>query len=194
MKKHRGILRLTTFLATGLILAILAGSAWVYSSQLPHPENADRRGLILWMVTRDLEQESVHTREVLARRLDSEFIDVDWESLGGEMSPQHRRQLWANMPLLLEPWFMGKLEGYDKCDASGRQAYVDSIIDRMSELSDMNCLREKSEGQSSPELTQLLMENVEVWKKQAPPEEKRRIGQFFAAIQTRWLIRTLSGN
>ena len=193
MPKHRGIIRLATFLAICLLLCIIAGSAWVYSSQLPDPEHANRDELLRWLVTRDMGQESVHTRAVLARRLDSEFVDVDWEGLGEKMSAEHRHQLWKNMPWLLEPWFMDKLDGYDKCNETQRQAYVDGIIDRMSELSGMNCLREKSENNSSPKLTQLLIENVEVWKNQAPPAEKKRIGQFFAAIQTRWLLRSLSG-
>ena len=175
-------------------MAIVVGSAWVYSSQLPDPEHADRDELLRWMVTRDLGQESAHTREVLARRLDSEFVDVDWKGLDGQMSAEHRRQLWENMPLLLEAWFMEKLEVYYRRDASQRQALVDATIDRMVELSGMDCLREKSETQSPPKLKELLIENVEVWKKRAGPEEKQRIGQFFAAIQTRWLIRTFSGD
>ena len=183
-----------TFLAICLILGIIAGSAWVYSSQLPAPEHANRDELLRWLVTRDLGQESAHTRAVLARRLDSEFVDVDWEKLGEQMSVEHRQRLWENMPCLLEPWFMGKLDGYGQCDEARRQAYVDAIIDRMSELSGMNCLRETSESQSSPKLAELLMENVEQWKKQAPPEKKQRMGEFLAAIQTRWLIRTFREN
>ena len=194
MQKNRGILRPTIFLATGLVLAILAGSAWIYSSLLPDPEHADRNELIRWMVTRDLGKESAHTREVLARRLDSEFVGVDWERLDGQMSVEHRRVLWKNLPLLLEPWFMDKLAAYSKCDEAQRQSFVDATIDRMVDLSGMNCLREKSENRPPPKLNQLLTENVEIWKKRAGPEEKQRIGQLYAAIQTRWLIRTFSGN
>lgn len=194
MTRQRGIIRLATFLAICLVLGIIAGSAWVYSSQLPAPEYANRDELLRWLVTRDLGQESAHTRAVLARRLDDEFVDVDWEGLGGQMSVEHRRQLWENMPRLLEPWFMDKLDGYDKCDEARREAYVDGIIDRMSQLSGMNCLRENGETKSSPKLSRLLIENAELWKNQAPPKEKQRIGQFLAAIQARWLIRTFCGN
>ncbi|MBN2292844.1 MAG: hypothetical protein JXM70_10485 [Pirellulales bacterium] len=194
MKTHRGIIRLTTFLAIGLFLALLIGSAWVYSSQLPDPEHADRGELIRWMVTRDLRQESPRTREVLALRLEKEFVDVDWEGLGSQMSTEHRRRLWANLPLILEPWFMHKLEDYSNRDANERQQCVDAIIDRMTKLSGMNCLRDQSTDQSVPKLKELMFEQIEVWKKRADPEEKKRIGQFFAAIQARWLIRKLSGD
>ncbi len=194
MQQNHRILRPTIFLATGLVLAILVASVWFYSSLLPDPEHANRSELIRWMVTRDLGQESAHTREVLARRLDSEFVDVDWEGLDGQMSVEHRRQLWENLPLLLEPWFMDKLAAYSKCDEAQRQSFVDAMIDHMVDLSGMDCLREKSETRPPPKLSQLLMENVEIWKKRANPEEKQRIGQLHTAIQTRWLMRTFSGN
>ncbi|MEA1951881.1 MAG: hypothetical protein U9N87_10880, partial [Planctomycetota bacterium] len=136
---------MTTFLATGLLLTIVVGLAWVYNSRLPDPEHAGCDELVRWMVTRDLRQESAHTRKVLALRLESEFVDVDWQGLDGRMSVEHRRRLWANLPLLLKPWFMNKLDDYNNRDAAERQACIDALIDRMAELSCMNCLREKSE-------------------------------------------------
>jgi hypothetical protein len=194
MQKHRGILQLATLLAGSLLLTVIAFSAWLYSSQLPDPEHANRRELIRWMVTRDLAKESVRTREALARRLDTEFVDVDWDVLEDRVSAEHCRQLWANLPLLLKPWFMDKIETYYKYDESQREAYVDSIVDRMAQLGGMNRLRKKGTDAPLPKLKELLLANVTIWKKDASPEESQRIGEFFAAIQTRWLMRRLSSD
>ena len=194
---NRGIFRLAAFLASGFVLAVVAGSVWVflaYGSQLPSPENANRQELLRWLVTRDLGEESAHTREVLARRLDSEFVDVDWVSLNSRMSDEHRGRLWSNLPLLLEPWFMDKLETYNNRNDTQRPAFVDEIIDRMVELGGMDCLRGPSDGGRPPGLMQLFIERAETCKEQARSERRQQMSQFIAAIQTRWLIRALSGD
>lgn len=194
---NRGIFRLAAFLTTGFVLAVVAGSVWVflaYGSQLPSPENANRQELLRWLVTRDLGEESAHTREVFARRLDSEFVGVDWGSLDSRMSDEHRRRLWANLPLLLQPWFMDKLEAYLNCSDTQRPAFVDGTIDRIIELSGMDCLRATSDGSRPPGLMPLFFERVETYKEQARPERQRQMSQFVAAMQTRWLIRALTND
>jgi hypothetical protein len=188
----RGIFRLTAFLTTGIFLAVVAGSIWVYSSQLPTPENADREELLQWLVTRDLSGESAHTRAVLARRLGSEFVNVDWGGLNGRMTGEYRRRLWQNLPLLLEPWFLDKLAAYNGRAESQRPAYIDGIIDRMVDLSGIDCLRESGASGNAPGLMQLFLERVEIIKKQSPAEKRQQIGDFTAAIQTRWLLRAFS--
>lgn len=177
-------------------MVIVAGSAWMYSLRLPDPEHSNRDELVRWMVTRDLGQESVHTREVLAQRFDREFVGVNWKEFGEQMTVEHRQQLAGNLPLLLKPWFMEKLDTYGQCDESQQLTCIDDTIDRMVELSGINCLLEEdeSETQTSPKITQLLIENVEVWKEQAGSAEKQRIGKFFALVQARWFMRTLSGD
>ena len=42
------------------------------------------------------------------------------------------------------------------CDDTQRPAFIDGIIDRMVELSGMDCLRDPNDGGWSPELMQLL--------------------------------------
>ncbi len=188
----RGIFRLSAFLTIGFILAAVAGSVWVYSSQLSSPEDADREELLQWLVTRDLSEESAHTRAVLALRLDSEFVNVDWGDINGRMSSEYRRQLWENLPLLLEPWFLDKLAAYNDREESQRPAYIDAIIDRMVDLSGIDSLREPGDNGDSPGLMQIFLKRVEVIKEQAQGEKRQRISQFIGCIQTRWLLRALS--
>ena len=191
---NRGTILLATFLGTGFVLAVVVGSVWVYSSRLPSPENANRQELLRWLVTRDLGEESAHTREVLARRLDSEFVDVDWGSLNSQMSDEHRRQLWANLPLLMKPWLMDKLEVYISRDETQRAAFVDDFIDRVIELGGMDRLREPNGGGHSPGLMQLFVERAKTCKEQAGTKRRQQMSQFIAAIQARWIIRALSGD
>lgn len=187
----RGIFRLTALLTTGFILAVVVGSVWLYSCQLPSPESANREELLEWLVTRDLSDESPHTRSVLARRLDSEFVNVDWENLNGRMTSEYRRRLWQNLPLLLDPWFLDKLESYYKQEESQRPVYIDSIIDRISDLSGINSLQESGLKGESPNLVKLFLERVAAIKSQAEGERRERIEQFVNCIQTRWLCRNL---
>ena len=184
---------MAVFLATGSVLAFLAGSVWVYSWQLPPPERANRQELLRWLVTRDLSVEPAHTRDVLARRLDSEFVDVDWKELSSQMNEEHRRQLWKNLPLLLDLWFVDKFEAYSNSNISQRPAFIDGIVDRMVELSGIDCLSAADSAGNSPSLMRTIAERIAICKKQALPKEREQMGQFTSAIQSRWLIRALSG-
>jgi len=170
----------------------------LFLDRLPEPELADRDALLRWIVTRDLAKEPPATRQTLARRLEGEFFGsgIDWDAVGAELDRSQREQLWANVLLLMEPWYMDKVDGYFALAAAERPAYVDTIIDRIDDWGGVESVCRK-DGADAPAgatsaLLGALLERIEIWQQQADGERRGQIRQFQLALQTRWLYRKLS--
>jgi hypothetical protein len=103
--------------------------------------------------------------------------------------------LWHNITVLLELWLLGKVEQYSQLPVSQRNDYIDRFLDRAELWNQVGsaCLKNSSnqglKGTSS--VSQLLMEQIEQCGSRAAPEQRRQIGAFVAAVQTRWLWRQL---
>ena len=92
MRSRRVVLVAVIMLLTGVLAAGGVGAWRLLCPPLPRPELADREQLIVWLVTRDLNEEPAPTRRALARRLEEEFRGhVDWEATGRKLSPAQRR-------------------------------------------------------------------------------------------------------
>ena len=198
VRTRRGLIRVTALLLAILLAVAVAAAVRLYQAQLPDPSSADRAELLRWLVTRDLNEESPQTRWILAYRLDEEFHEgVDWEQVGGQLNAERRARLWKNVPLLLEPWFMEKVDGYFKQPPPERLAYVDEMIDTVTIWNGLDAIRpdvaeDNPRGAPRPSLTDMLLAEVEGWQHRAAPEQRERIEQFVLAVQTRWLVRRLT--
>lgn len=190
VRNHRG--SLAVVVAAALLAAGVAAALVVWQHRLPDPATADRDGLFRWLVTRDLSQEPPETQLTLARRLEEEFCGgLDCQSTAESLSEQQRAQLWANVLVLLKPWFLDKVEHYSTLTAAERQAYVDKFIEAVASWQGIEAFcpaQEKSAG-AGGSLIGVLLQCVEQWKGSAPQPQKDQISAFVAAVKGRFIER-----
>lgn len=196
MRAHHGSLRLLVLMVVALVGAVavpLVVVPWFWP-RLPDPAVADREGLLRWMVARDLNAEPAETRGTLARRLEEEFgSEVDWEAVAEELDESQRRRLWENIVVLLEPWFMDKVDRYFNLAVADRCAYVDRLIDKLVVWQGAESLRPRSAGHGDGQggLLEALCAQIERCKQRARPARRKQISQFLMVVQTRWCTRKL---
>jgi hypothetical protein len=124
----RSTLRLVAIVALGG--AAIFG-LWVID-RLPDPATADGSGLIRWLVTRDLSQESAATRSVLVERLAGELRrGIAWGEVQQQLSTERRALVGRNIEVLIEQWFHDTVAAYYEQPEAQRTAYVDEQIDRL---------------------------------------------------------------
>ena len=190
------ILLFTTAL---LVVGVAASIALLYP-QLPDPRTADREDLLRWLVSRDLRRESMETRHALACRFEEEFCtacntkaDPDWESVEKRLDQSQRQQLWDNLPVVLEPWFLEKTDRYSELPQADRTAYLDRMLDMVAALSGIAVIRPSGNEAEDPSaaggLQALLLGQVEQWKQKAEPPQREKIDRFLADMQMRLLLR-----
>jgi len=198
MQVNRGFIRTTALLVALVLAASAAVVVWWHRCGELDPATADREELFRWLVTYDLSEVSPQTRWLMAKRLDEEFCDeIDWEAIGGRLTAEHRARLWSNIPLILEPWFMEKVDAYFACRDSQRTAFLDRTIDRMSIWSGLDRLCPESGNKDNTAETPcgvkaLLFERIGYWQSRAEPDQEERIDQFVTAVRMRWLYRQLA--
>ncbi|MBN1909528.1 MAG: hypothetical protein JW818_07315 [Pirellulales bacterium] len=189
-KSYRGVIRAVIFLLVGMTAAAVAAAVWVYWP-LPDPAEADRDALFQWLVTRDLSQESYQTRRVLARRLDEETqSDIAWDDVGDQISEPYRKQLWANIPLLLQPWLRDKIDAYYATPPADRPAFLDNVLDTVTRWNGLKHLCPEGDDFN---LTAMLLTQIKDMQAKADPTERAQINGFLLAVQARWWFRGLTG-
>ena len=190
---------LAVFLAVSVTVAVRLYQSGSYGCRLADPSTADRTELLYWVVTRDLNEETPETRRVLAHRLDEEFrAGIDWDAVGEQLDAERRARLWRNVPLLLEPWFMEKVDGYFNESDERRVAYLNEMIDSVAVWAGLDALlpgvaEENGATQRPAGLTEMLLGEVERWQQRSVPERRQRMAEFLAAMRARWLARELIG-
>jgi len=172
-----------------------AGLLMVYSP-LSDPSVATRQQLMQWLVLRDLSQEPAEIRQKIVLRLDSEFENVgDLDSTIANLEDSHRRMLWHNVTVLLEPWLLGKVQQYSELPASQKPDYIDRFLDRAelwNQVSVASLKNTASEGEGrASSVNKLVIERIQQCSNHASPEQRRQIGAFMSAAQARWLWRQL---
>ncbi len=187
-------------LIAGVVVAMLsvaagAGLLMVYAP-LPDPSVATRRELFHWLVLRDLSKESAEIRQKILSRVDTEFEKADdLNSTIEHLDDSRRRMLWHNVTVLLEPWLLSKVEQYSQLPASQRTEYIDRFLARAELWNKIGSACLKSGAPQGPEggssVSKVVMEEIEQCSNHAEPEQRRQIGEFMAAVQTRWLWRQL---
>ena len=197
MRNSRGVL---TVLVLVVVLSVSVPAYLLFPRPLPEPEQCDRDALLRWIVTRDLSRHSPRTRQTLARRLDEEFrTGIDWDAAGEQLSSAQRQQVWQNVLLLLEPWFIDRAERYWALPAAERLSYLDQILNSIEAWRGAESLRSTGGGETGrpaekPNLLGLLHERIEACKSRVGPEKWKKIGQFHLALNARWVYRILWGH
>ena len=195
MSRRRGILSL---LVLAVLLLVAAGAVWVLARlRLPDPADCDRRQLLRWLVTRDLEMEPFDLRLRLLRRLEQQMrADADWGRFKGWFTEERRQRLAENVTQLVEPWFFDKLEHYVRLPPQQRTAYVDQILDRVAAMRGLGAVTQAAPPAGKPgqgRLVKVLLEQIPQWQQRAEPRRRREISEFLIALETRWMTRQLFG-
>lgn len=193
MRQHRGIL--TVLVSAALLAAAVITAAVVLYPRLPDPEHANRRELIRWLVTRNLDEFPTATREALALRLEEEFSgEIDWSATASELTEAQRLRLCENVPLLVGPWMQVKASCYAALSVAERAAYLDRLIDTLQQWRGLDELVPVSpdEGQSRPGLMSRAQEELAAVKDRATAAEQRQVSEFMLALRVRWVMREFS--
>ena len=195
---------LTVVLAVLLTAASTTAIVVYRRTRLADPATADREGLLRWLVTRDLAQESPQIRQTLARRLDHEFggdESFDWQAVAKRLDETQIVTLSKNVPLVIEPWFVDRADEFARLPKAERTAFLDRVIEKVRLWATAGTLKPASQAKSSSKsslsgasLLPMLMERLEAWKQQAEPDQRQRMMEFVGAIQFRWLQRSLFGS
>lgn len=130
--KRGVILKIVVVGLVGVILAITLAVHGFY--RLPDPAAADRQGLLRWVVTRDLSEESVQVQRTLVHRFEQEFSSgrpIDWLKTRSRVSPPQFDRLCKNLPILLQVWFQQRAEDYDHLVGQDRIAYLDTTLEKI---------------------------------------------------------------
>jgi hypothetical protein len=198
MRVNRGVFGVVGVLAAASVAVLAAVGAWWYQRGEIDPRTANHEELFRWLVTHDLKGVSPQIRRYAAERLDEEFDEeIDWEALARQLTARHREQLWRNIPLVLEPWFMDKVDRYCASADTERMTVLDQTIDTMWLWSGLDKLGPegtvKGESAGTPAgLKDMLLEEVKRWRSRVDRVEQDHIDEFMAALETRWLFRRLA--
>ncbi len=190
---HRGILAVLVSAAL-LAAAAITAAVWYYP-RLPDPARANRRDLIRWLVTRDLDQVPMATREVLAIRLEEEFSgEIDWNATASELTDRHRQRLCENVGRLVGPWMRQKAVHYAELPPEERGLYLDRLVDTLEHWQGLDALAPKSDAGSPTQagLMDTARRQLDVLGEQGSTAEQRELKEFVAALQVRWAMRELS--
>ena len=198
MRNSRGTLAWIMLIAVVAVsaVAVVRFRAW----QLPAPKEADRAGLLRWIVIRDLSEEPPLVRGELARRFEEVFpAGLDWDTSSDRLDRSEIDRVRLNVSLLLEAWFLEQTERYSALAPANRLAHIDSVIDRITAWRQTVLLASADQnigvqGSAEAALCSVLLDQTETWKQRADPARRERISQFLGVVQARWLLRRLTGD
>lgn len=207
--KKSGKIRTILVLAVVAILvaSAAAGTHLYMAYRLPDPETADREGLFRWIITADLSEYPTEIHQVLIQRLEEEITkssenapeeegDIDWDAIEKKLPEKYRPQLWNNAQILLRPWFFNKMDEYDAVSTSEKIEIIDQMLDQTKIWKGL--IRFAPPGKIDKDkpglcMAILLFGKTQEWKQDSTPEEAKRLDDFVAAIQARWLVRKCLG-
>lgn len=197
--KRRGILMAVGLLTLATVSAATAIQLLYF--QLPTPETADGPGLIRWMVTRELSQESPEIRHRLlarARQILPDIVAAGDEPIDQRFDPQYRPQFWRNVDVLVEEWFLQQASLYEQTPADSQPALLDQMLDEIEWLKQL----QPTPGVTGPETASSAdatagamewMRKFNGWIERAPAERRPSLRRFVVAMQTRQAARMLQG-
>jgi hypothetical protein len=183
------------FLLLGmLVVTTCAGGVFLYASRMPDPATADLRGLLRWLVTRDLSNEDVAIQEQLLARLEAELRNgFDVAGARDQLTDEQRQALVANADLLGRRWFLKQVDRYFTRSDAKRGEYLSKQIDdieRSGVARTLSALLAEGDGPSKS-MWASLSRRVERWTARLAPEQKAKAEQYVAAVQGNLLWRAL---
>jgi hypothetical protein len=209
--RRRGLL-VGLFLA-GAALASLATAAVVMIQRLPDPETADRRGLIRWLIERDLREQPWDLRLRLVSRVEQELLaGVDLREVAALLNADQCRRLVKNGDELARVWFVREADHYAAARQDQRPSLLDQQLKHVQRLGIMDQLAAverwaaaRTHQQASLAATALAKptsqpsatgsfaantERIERWVSETVPAERAKLQEFFTAIRTRMVLET----
>jgi hypothetical protein len=193
MRKPHGIL----LGVVGGVLALIscAAAALLFAHRMPDPDQADLRGLLRWLVTRDLNHESFDLQDRLLARLEVQLGDgLESGEVQKQLSDEQRSQLIDNVEVLGRRWFFNQVDNYFAQPTELRGYYLEQQI-RTNEVSglikSLKSLAESEGGTVAGSVWATLAERINRWTAAMQPEQKARADEFVAAVQANLLLRTV---
>jgi hypothetical protein len=193
MRKPHGILLCVVGGVLALISCIAAGL--LYAHRMPDPDHADLRGLLRWLVTRDLNVESSELQDRLLARLEEQLGDgLESGDVRSQLSDDQRSQLLDNVDVLGRRWFFNQVDHYFAQPNEARVRYLDEQINTIEVsglIKSLKSLAKSEGGAAAGNLWTTLGERIDRWTAGVKPEQKARADQFVAAVQANLLLRTV---
>lgn len=200
MRKPRGLI----LGLVGMVLAgvSLAGAVFVYGAlRLPEPEQADLRGLLRWLVTRDLSVETESLQDRLLSRLEQELRGgIQLGEARNQLSDSQREQLLRNADLMGRRWFFKQVNTYFATADTERPTFLDRQIDEIQKSGILDALGQlvaidgpANKTGASKSAWAGLLDRIHDWKSSAPPLEQQQADQFVTAVQKNLFYRMMRG-
>jgi hypothetical protein len=183
------------FLLLGaLVVTTCAGGVFLYASRMPDPATADLRGLLRWLVTRDLSNEDAAVQEQLLARLEAELRKgFNVGDARHQLTDEQRTALLANADVLGRLWFLKQVDRYFAHTDTQRPRFLREQIDdieRSGIATTLSALLAEESGPSK-NVWSSLSRRVDRWTDRLAPEQKAQAEKFVAAVQGNLLWRTL---
>jgi len=157
--------------------------------------DAVRDGLICWLATQSLEEQTTETRLDLALRI-TEYLDTDGDILSSQtlLSMDEQKMLATNGELLLESWLLRQADIYYELDETKREEFVNRQIDRFTNWGVLEMLVDQ-DGQAATTETNAqagmlhFVSLVQTWIERAEPQQRDRLKKLFNHVQQQMLLR-----
>jgi hypothetical protein len=176
-----------------LVATTCAGGAFLYATRMPDPATTDLRGLLRWLVTRDLNNEDAAVQDQLLARLEVELKNgIDLGDSQSQLTEEQRTALLANADVLGRRWFLKQVDRYfDHSDAQ-RPRFLSEQIDEIERSGIVTALSSlMTDSAPSKSIWTSLSKRVQSWTAQLAPEQKSKAEQYVAAVQGNLFWRTL---
>jgi hypothetical protein len=176
-----------------LVVTTCAGGAFLYATRMPDPATADLRGLLRWLVTRDLSSEDAAVQDQLLARLEVELRNgIDLADSQAQLTDEQRTALVANAEVLGRRWFFKQVDRYFAHSDAQRPRFLSEQIDDIERSGIATALSALfADSEPSKNMWASLSRRVQRWTARLAPEEKAKADQYVAAVQGNLLWRTL---
>jgi hypothetical protein len=177
-----------------LVVTTCAGGAFLYATRMPDPATADLRGLLRWLVTRDLSTEDAAVQEQLLARLEAELRNgLKLGDARDQLSDEQRAALVANADVLGRRWFLNQVDRYfARADVERAQFLSEQIDDiEQSGIATTLAVLLAEDNGASKSLWADLSQRVQRWSARLAPEKRAQVQRYVAAVQGNLLWRTL---
>jgi len=172
--------------------------AWIVEAEGQEKQqmnDAVRDGLICWLATQSLEEQTMEVRLDLALPI-TEYLDADSDVISSQtsLSTNEQKMLAANAELLLEAWLLHQADLYYEVDESKRDEFVNRQIERVTNWGVLEMLVQNGEQAGTSELSLQagmlqLVSLVAKWIDRAQPQQQERLRKLFSRVQQQMLLR-----
>jgi hypothetical protein len=177
-----------------LVVTTCAGAVFMYATRMPDPATADLRGLLRWLVTRDLSTEDVAVQEQLLARLEAELRKgLELGDARQQLTDEQRKALVANADVLGRCWFLKQVDRYFAHADVERARFLSEQINDIEQsgiATTLSSLLAEDSG-ASKSMWADLSRRVQGWSARLAPEQRAQVQQYVAAVKGNLLWRTL---